>query len=425
MAMRLIFLGTGTSTGVPEVGCGCICCRSRDPRDKRLRTSALVLTSGGKRILIDCGPDFRQQANHIGLDGIDAILLTHEHYDHVYGLDDLRTIAWRREIPIYGQAKVLEAVKKRMHYVFSPNPYPGTPKLVLRDLALDERITIGDVEVSPILVMHGSLPIYGYRFHEVGTDEQEDLCYITDMKSIDPIEWSKVEGSRLLVVNALRHIKEHPSHQSLLDVERLVASLRRKPELTLITHLSHHAPRHRELCELMSHYASPMLPAYDYAVVDMASELLEPCDYEPCVSYLAFDEEIAPVVSTAETEVFGGFELSVDDNSLALSIEQDARLYPTSVDLGAVIGEAVLSLSAFMRVSREEMSRCFALRKVDSREGFFRYELSLSVNGEGDSLRCLSGSVAPLDMTVVKHMVTGYLYAALKGILKQDYKGSL
>lgn len=425
MAMRLIFLGTGTSTGIPEVGCGCMCCRSGDSRDKRLRTSAMVLTSSGKRILIDCGPDFRQQATHIGLDAIDAILLTHEHYDHVYGLDDLRTIAWKQEIPIYGQAKVLGAVQKRMHYVFSPNPYPGTPKLVLRELAPDERITIGDVEISPIVVMHGSLPIYGYRFHEIGTDDTEDLSYITDMKSIDPVEWSKVEGSRLLVINALRHIKEHPSHQNLLDVERLVGSLRQKPELTLITHLSHHAPKHEDLRRLMSGFAVPMLPAYDYAVVDMAAKVLEPCDYEPCVNYLALDGGITPTASPCKDEVFGRLELSADDETLSLTIEQDASLYPRATDLGAVISEAILSLSAFMRVSREEMSRCFSLRRLDSREDLCRYKLSLSVNGEGDSLRYFSRSATQLDMTVVKHMVTGYLYAAFKGILKQDYKGSL
>lgn len=114
--MKVIILGTGTSTGIPEVGCGCPVCQSDDQRDRRLRTSALVITDQGKRILIDCGPDFHEQATRLMLDRVDAVLLTHEHYDHTFGLDDIRTIAWRQELPIYGQERTLEAVRSRMHY---------------------------------------------------------------------------------------------------------------------------------------------------------------------------------------------------------------------------------------------------------------------------------------------------------------------
>ena len=112
--MKVILLGTGTSTAIPEIGCGCPVCHSGDPRDHRLRSSALIITDSGKRILIDCGPDFHEQAVRLRLDRIDAILLTHEHYDHTFGLDDVRTIAWRQELPIYGQARVLETVRERM-----------------------------------------------------------------------------------------------------------------------------------------------------------------------------------------------------------------------------------------------------------------------------------------------------------------------
>lgn len=253
--MKIILLGTGTSTGIPEVGCRCGLCMSSNSRDHRLRTSALVITPTGKRILIDCGPDFRQQALHIGLDRIDAILLTHEHYDHVYGLDDLRTIAWKQQIPIYGQSGVLEAVRKRMHYVFGDNPYPGTPKLALYDLEPGRSIKICDLDVLPIEVMHGSLPILGYRLGK-------DMAYLTDVKSIPENSFKILEGVRLMVINALRYSKPHPSHQSLIDVQALLETMSVRPELTIITHLSHHAPSHTELEALLP---QDIRPGYDYA----------------------------------------------------------------------------------------------------------------------------------------------------------------
>lgn len=260
-SIQVILLGTGTSTGIPEVGCGCPVCRSTDPYDHRLRTSALIVTPAGKRILIDCGPDFHAQATRIGLDRVDAILLTHEHYDHTYGLDDLRTIAWRNEIPIYGQARVLDSVRERMHYVFSSNPYPGTPRFKL--CPIEEGATsafqLFDITVTPISHMHGRLPIVGYRLGEVS--------YITDMKSIEPEEWAKVDGSKLLVINALRYQRPHPSHQSVLDVEALLPTLRQRPELTLLTHLSHHAPSHAQLIELLP---ADLQPAHDWDYLEVS-----------------------------------------------------------------------------------------------------------------------------------------------------------
>lgn len=184
--MKVILLGTGTSTGIPEVGCGCPACHSDDPRDRRLRSSALVITDSGQRILIDCGPDFHEQAVSLRLDRIDAILLTHEHYDHTFGLDDVRTIAWRQELPIYGQERVLESVRSRMHYAFGPHPYPGTPRLVLCPIkeGRDATFELFGEQVTPIFLDHGTLPIVGYR---IG-----GLTYITDMKAITPEEWAKV-----------------------------------------------------------------------------------------------------------------------------------------------------------------------------------------------------------------------------------------
>lgn len=261
--MKVILLGTGTSTGIPEVGCMCGLCQSTDPRDTRLRTSALVITDDSKRILIDCGPDFRQQALHIGLDRIDAILLTHEHYDHVYGLDDLRTIAWRREIPIYGQPRVLEAVRSRMHYVFGDHPYPGTPQLRLIPIEAGVSTEICGIRIEPIEVLHGKLPILGYR---IG-----DLSYITDMKEIKPEERIRLEGTRLMVINALRELKVHPSHQSIQDVKHLLSQLDKRPELTVLTHLSHHAPTHQLLEKTLP---QDIRPGYDFACYELTDDTI-------------------------------------------------------------------------------------------------------------------------------------------------------
>lgn len=285
--MKVILLGTGTSTGIPEVGCGCPVCHSSNPYDHRLRTSALVVTPQGKRILIDCGPDFHTQATHLRLDRVDAVLLTHEHYDHTYGLDDLRTIAWRNEVPIYGQARVLDSVKQRMHYVFSPNPYPGTPRFKLCPIEEgdDSSFELFDITVTPISHMHGKLPIVGYRLGQV--------TYITDMKSIEPQEWAKVDGSRLLVINALRYQRPHPSHQSVVDVEKLLPLLEHRPELTLLTHLSHHAPSHAQLEEMLP---KDLQPAHDWDCLEVTDDGItrgelpayeEPYEYRDlgCIAY--------------------------------------------------------------------------------------------------------------------------------------------
>lgn len=259
--MKLILLGTGTSTGIPEVGCRCSLCQSNDWHDRRLRTSALVVTNEGRRILIDCGPDFRQQALAIGLNHLDAILLTHEHYDHVYGLDDLRTIAWAKSIPIYGEMRVLQAVRERMHYVFSPNPYPGTPRLELIPIEAGRTIEVAGVAVEAIRVEHGALPILGYRIGQVG--------YITDMKSAPRETLARLEGLRLLVINALRQTKVHPSHQSINDVVALIEAMDKRPELSVLTHLSHHAPSYAELSNsLPPHIRS----GYDFACYDISDD---------------------------------------------------------------------------------------------------------------------------------------------------------
>lgn len=423
--MKLILLGTGTSTGVPEVGCGCLTCCSSDPRDTRLRTSALLISSEGKRILIDCGPDFRQQATRIGLDRIDAILLTHEHYDHVYGLDDLRTIAWRHKIPIYGQRAVLEAVKRRMHYVFSDNPYPGTPLLVLRELKADEELNFGELRVRPIVVQHGKLPIYAYRFHEGGKGAKGDICYITDMKSASAEEWLKVDGSSLLVINALRYRKEHPSHQSVLDVEARLGELSRPPQLSILTHLSHHAPAHTTL--------DAMLPerirvGYDYMCIELRDD--GSIGYKPfeamqnpfeVVDLGLVDElEECNIVSTEfRSRLFLG--ISSDEGRLLARLMLDKTQYPCSLEkLRDAVSEAGYSLLGLYG------SQSKSIHVVEGYESETHLILSLALAITGaNSLQSLSGSSVRLDVAVIKAQLTAKLHKRLKVLMVNPFKGSL
>lgn len=262
--MKIVILGSGTSTGVPEVGCGCAVCKSKDPRDKRLRTSALVMTDSGKNILIDCGPDFRQQALNINLTKIDAILITHEHYDHVYGLDDMRTLAFRKEIPIYAKREVLQSIKNRMHYVFSDNPYPGAPKFSLNEIK-EQSVEICDVTITPINVTHGNSEILGFRFGD-------ELCYVTDMKCIKEEEELKLKNVPLIVVNALRYKKTHPSHQSIIDVLDMIDRVRLNDSEIVLTHLSHHAPVYSNLTDMLP---DKVRPAYDNMYIKVSEGIVE------------------------------------------------------------------------------------------------------------------------------------------------------
>ena len=243
--MRLTFLGTGTSTGNPEIGCQCEVCRSRDPRDWRLRTSALVEVDG-KSLLIDCGPDFRWQMIRNGISHLDAILLTHEHYDHVGGLDDVRPMCREHGMEIYAERNVIEAIRTRLPYVFREHRYPGVPNLLMREINLSP-FEVAGIRVIPIRVMHAKLPILGFR---IG-----DLAYMTDIKSLPETEFPKLEGVRVLVLDALRELP-HLSHESL--GEALALAERIAPEETYFVHMSHRIGLHAEIEHRLpphAHYA--------------------------------------------------------------------------------------------------------------------------------------------------------------------------
>ena len=232
----ITFLGTGTSTGVPQIGCRCKVCQSKDSHDKRLRTSALVETDDGRRILIDCGPDFRQQALSVSFSPIDAVLLTHEHYDHVGGLDDLRPFTFMKSMDIYANDLCAESLKQRMPYCFAEHRYPGVPKISLHILQGNECMEILGMKVRPIRVMHDKMPILGYR---IG-----NMAYITDMSMIRDEEKSKLNGLNVLVVNALRKTFHH-SHQTLEEALHLIGEV--QPKQAYLVHMSHEMGMHAEV----------------------------------------------------------------------------------------------------------------------------------------------------------------------------------
>lgn len=255
---KITFLGTGTSQGIPMIGCTCKVCKSADPRDNRLRTSALV-EHNGFRILIDCGPDFRQQMLRQNISDLDAVILTHQHKDHTGGMDDIRAFNYFRKaaFPIYAEPNVQESLKMEYSYAFAEHKYPGVPDYTLHTIG-EEPFTItkslpdgteDSIEITPIRVYHYRLPILGFR---IG-----NMAYITDGSSIPFTEFDKLQGLELFIINTVRKEK-HISHFSLpeaLDVVEKVGAPR-----NFLTHLSHQIGTHKELEAILP---PNVKPAYD------------------------------------------------------------------------------------------------------------------------------------------------------------------
>lgn len=248
----LTFLGTGTSTGVPQIGCRCETCLSTDPRDRRLRCSALVRTPLGNTFLIDAGPDFREQILHQGSPELTAALLTHTHYDHVGGIDDLRPYcahAGEGNFEVFCRPDVARDLRNRIPYCFAENPYPGVPVFHLCEIYDDRPFSIHGDPVVPLPVMHAKLPIVGYRFGP--------LAYITDCKTMPESTFSLLKGVDTLVINALRH-EPHYSHLSLTESLAIIGRVR--PRVAYLTHLSHQMGPHARV--------EPTLPPNVFIAVD-------------------------------------------------------------------------------------------------------------------------------------------------------------
>lgn len=243
--MKLTFLGTGTSFGVPQIGCQCAVCRSRDPRDRRTRVGALVETSGGTRLLIDTPPELRLQLVAADVHDIDAVLYTHEHADHIHGIDDLRAFTIRRSeaLPLYGEASTLAVLRARFPYIVDQRlrPLPGTTKPEGRmiEIRAGERFTVGDTDILPFAVPHGVTTVLGFRIGDLG--------YVTDAKSLTPDALDALRGVKVLVLNALLRTP-HPTHFSVS--EAVEAAKRVGADRTWFTHLTHdnlHADLEAEL----------------------------------------------------------------------------------------------------------------------------------------------------------------------------------
>jgi phosphoribosyl 1,2-cyclic phosphate phosphodiesterase len=234
--VKVIFLGTGTSQGIPVIGCKCEVCRSIDYRDKRLRSSIFVAYEG-LHLVVDTGPDFRQQMLRERIDRLDAVLFTHEHKDHVAGMDDIRSYNFlqKKDMPIFVTKRVLSKLEKEFDYIFSNTGYPGVPKVEVHQISNDP-FDIDGKKIIPIEVMHHKLPVLGFRFG--------DFTYITDANFISEKEKEKIKGTKILVLNALQQ-KQHISHFNLKEALALMEEL--KPEKGYLTHIGHFMGTHREV----------------------------------------------------------------------------------------------------------------------------------------------------------------------------------
>lgn len=235
-ALKITFLGSGTSSGVPMIACDCAVCTSRDKKDKRLRSSILV-QSHNTAFVVDTTPDFRYQMLRENVKHLDAVLFTHPHKDHIAGLDDVRAFNFFQEQPmqVYANQMTNDALMREFAYAFADKKYPGVPNLELNTIGIEEFL-IGDVPIIPVQVWHLKMPVFGFRFG--------DFTYITDANRIDEAEKEKIKGSKILVVNALRNEK-HISHYNLDEAVQLVREL--NIPTAYFTHISHQLGKHKEI----------------------------------------------------------------------------------------------------------------------------------------------------------------------------------
>jgi phosphoribosyl 1,2-cyclic phosphate phosphodiesterase len=252
--LRILFLGTGTSQGVPVITCECAVCRSEDSHDKRLRTSVLIGVNN-QNIVIDTGPDFRQQmlTNHVT--HLEAVLLTHGHKDHLGGLDDIRAFNYfqKRAMDIYGSREVLDIVEKDFSYAFGEERYPGVPDMNLHPIT-NQLFQIGTLDILPVEVVHYKMEVFGYRIN--------DFVYITDASFIDEVELKKLRNVKILVLNALRKAK-HYSHFNLEEALAIIDQV--KPEAAYLTHISHQMGLHHQV---QSELPENVFLAYDGLILE-------------------------------------------------------------------------------------------------------------------------------------------------------------
>lgn len=258
--MKLTFLGTGTSFGIPIIGCGCAVCRSPDPRDKRTRIGAVIESDGGTRLLIDTPPELRLQLVQAGIDRVDAVFFTHDHADHIHGIDDIRaiTVRERRPLPMYAEPDVLQRLRVRFPYVFDERmqPLPGTskPEGEAHPIGDGDVVQVGDARVEAIAVPHGRMRVLAFRVGALG--------FVTDAKSVPPPAIERLRGVRVLVLNALFR-RPHPTHLSIGEAVAVAAQV--GAERTYLIHLTHETSH----AELEAELPPGVMPAHDGLVIEV------------------------------------------------------------------------------------------------------------------------------------------------------------